>query len=323
MRKRARLIYNPTSGKEQVTKQLADILNVYELAGYDTSCFQTTPEPLSAMYEAKRCALDQFDLIIAAGGDGTINEVVNGIASVDNRPTLAVIPAGTTNDFARSLSIPLHNLVEAAELIYIQQCVQMDIGRIGLCDHQSGEPIQQYFVNIGAAGSLTELTYEVPSQWKSILGTAAYFAKGAELLPRLGDVPLHIQYDDGEYSGNASLVFVSLTNSVGGFEKLAPDTVMGDGKFTLIIVKTAHMADLMRLLSLVIRSGQHVDSDQLIYTKTSRVTLRSLSDEEVLINLDGELGGKAPAMFQTLKQHITVVANPSDMMSDIYSTKTL
>ncbi|MEG2938259.1 MAG: diacylglycerol kinase family protein, partial [Vagococcus sp.] len=77
---KARLIYNPTSGKEILKKNLADILNVMEQAGYESSAYATTPEPFSAKNEATRCALAGFDLIVAAGGDGTIIEVINGIA---------------------------------------------------------------------------------------------------------------------------------------------------------------------------------------------------------------------------------------------------
>ena len=115
--KRARLIYNPTSGQEIMKKNVAEVLDVLEGFGYETSAFQTTPEPNSARDEAERAARAGFDLVIAAGGDGTINEVVNGIAPLSNRPQMAIIPTGTTNDFARALKIPRGNPVEAAKII--------------------------------------------------------------------------------------------------------------------------------------------------------------------------------------------------------------
>lgn len=80
---RARIIYNPTSGRELLKKNLVDILSVYESAGYETSTFATTPEPFSARNEAERAARAGFDLIVAAGGDGTINEVVNGLVGLE------------------------------------------------------------------------------------------------------------------------------------------------------------------------------------------------------------------------------------------------
>ncbi len=94
MTQRARLIYNPTSGNEGMKRYVADILDVMEQAGYESSAYQTTPEPFSAKKEASRATLDGFDLIVAAGGDGTINEVVNGIAPHRHRPKMAIIQQG-------------------------------------------------------------------------------------------------------------------------------------------------------------------------------------------------------------------------------------
>ena len=147
--KKARVIYNPTSGKELIKKNLADILSILEECGYEASAFATTPEENSARNEAHRAARAGFDLLVAAGGDGTINEVVNGIAPLKRRPKMAIIPAGTTNDYARALKIPRDNIVKAAEVIKKNQTVKMDIGQAG----------KNYFINIAAGGHLTELTY--------------------------------------------------------------------------------------------------------------------------------------------------------------------
>src|SRR6478752_2907484 len=103
--KRARLIYNPSSGREQLKKNLAYILNRLEQAGYEASAHATTPEEGCAIRAARQAGERGFDLVIAAGGDGTIFEVVNGLADLETRPMLGIIPAGTTNDFARALGI--------------------------------------------------------------------------------------------------------------------------------------------------------------------------------------------------------------------------
>ena len=113
MQKRCRIIYNPTSGREALKGDLVEILDILENAGYETSAFATTAEENSARNEAERAAKAGFSLIVAAGGDGTINEVVNGIAGLKKRPQLGIIPAGTTNDYARALKIPRESPVEA------------------------------------------------------------------------------------------------------------------------------------------------------------------------------------------------------------------
>ncbi|UDM32416.1 diacylglycerol kinase [Lentilactobacillus laojiaonis] len=311
MRKRARVIYNPTSGREILKQKMIGILNVFEKAGYETSAFATTPEKDSAKNEATRAALDGFELIVAAGGDGTINEVVNGIAPLEKRPKMAIIPAGTTNDYARALHIPREDPIEAAKIVLKNQTINMDIGKAN----------DKYFINIAAGGLLTELTYDVPSDLKTIFGYLAYLVKGAELLPRIKPVQMHLQYDGGEFKGKASMFFLALTNSVGGFEQIVPDASLDDGKFTMIIVKTSNLAEILHLISKVLNGGRHVNDSRIIYKKTSKVIAQPVNKKDKMqINIDGEYGGDAPMTFIDLKQHIEMFANtdaiPSLAISD-------
>lgn len=312
MRKRARIIYNPVAGREAMHDDLADILSVYEQAGYETSAFATTPEPNSAKNEATRAGKEGFDLVIAAGGDGTVNEVVNGLAGLEKSPTLAIIPAGTTNDYARALRIPRDDPVAAAKVILKDNHkFKIDVGKAG----------DNYFMNIAAGGTLTELTYDVPSEMKSLFGYMAYFAKGAELLPQVRPIEMNIKYDGHEYDGKVSVIFLALTNSVGGFEQIVPDASLDDGKFSLIIVKEANMVGMMQLMAKAL-NGNHIGDPRVIYTKAANVEVKPVNqNDRIMINLDGEYGGDAPMKFKDLKQHMTVVADvdriPEDAIKDI------
>lgn len=305
--KKARLIYNPTSGQEIMKKNVAEILDILEGFGYETSAFQTTAEENSAKNEASRVAKLGFDLIIAAGGDGTINEVVNGIAPLRRRPKMAIIPAGTTNDFARALKIPRGNPVEAAKLIGKNQIIHMDIGLAYS---------NKYFINIAAAGSFTELTYTVPSQLKTTFGYLAYLAKGVELLPRVTKVPVRIKHEEGIFEGEISMLFSAITNSVGGFEQIAPDAKLDDGKFTLILVKTANLIEILHLIRLILDGGKHIYDKRIEYIKTSFLEIEPLSKERMMINLDGEYGGDAPILLKNLKNHISFFANTDEISDD-------
>lgn len=305
--KRARLIYNPTSGQEIMKKNVANVLDILEGYGYETSAFRTTAEPHSARNEARRAAQAGFDLVIAAGGDGTINEVVSGIAPLPQRPKMAIIPTGTTNDFARALKIPRGNPVEAAKLIGKEQTINMDIG-VANSDN--------YFINIAAAGSLTELTYSVPSQLKTMFGYLAYLAKGVELLPRVRNTSVTITHDKGVFQGEASMIFAAITNSVGGFETIAPDAKLDDGQFTLIIVKTANLFEIVQLIRLVLQGGKHIEHPLIEYIKTSKMTIEPQTDSRMMINLDGEYGGDAPIVLENLKNHITFFANTDEISAD-------
>lgn len=300
---RARLIYNPTSGHETMLRNVGEILNILEQAGYEASAFQTKAEKMSAAKEAQRAAKEGFDLIVAAGGDGTINEVVNGIAPLKHRPKMGIIPAGTTNDYARALRIPRENPIDAAKVILKGQTVKMDIGQAN----------DKYFMNIAGGGFLTELTYDVPSDFKSVLGYLAYVVKGAEMLPRIKPVDLHIQFDGGEYDGQASMFLLGLTNSIGGFEQIAPDASLDDGNFALIVVKSSNPVEVIKLMGMVLNGGRHVNDPNIIYTKTRKVVAKVKHGEQMKINLDGEYGGDAPMTFVNLRQHIEMFANVDEI----------
>lgn len=302
MQKRCRIIYNPTSGREAMKNNLVDILNILERAGYETSAYATTPEPNSAKNEAERAAKAGFNLIVAAGGDGTINEVVNGIAPLKHRPKLGIIPAGTTNDYARALKIPREDPIGAAKVIAKGQTIKMDIGEAG----------KNWFVNIAAGGLLTELTYGVPSQVKSLFGYLAYLVKGAELLPQIKPIKMHLEYDGGTYDGKASMFFLALTNSIGGFEQIVPDASLDDGKFTLIVVKTSNLIEILQLITMVLNGGKHVNDPRILYVKTSKLVAKPV-DEKIMINVDGEYGGDAPMTFKNHRQHLEIFANTDEI----------
>ncbi|MBY5034893.1 diacylglycerol kinase family lipid kinase [Streptococcus gallolyticus] len=321
-RKRARLIYNPTSGQEIMKKNVAEVLDILEGFGYETSAFQTTPEKDSAKNEATRAAKAGFDLVIAAGGDGTINEVVNGIAPLEKRPKMAIIPTGTTNDYARALKVPRSNPVAAARMIGKNQTVLMDIGHARTVKDK--QPFESYFINIAAAGTLTELTYSVPSQLKTMFGYLAYVVKGAELLPRVQFTPVRITHDNGVFEGKTSMVFAALTNSIGGFEQIVPDAKLDDGLFTLIIVKTGNLFEILHLIRQVLDGGKHVESDKIEYLKTKKIQIESLDKKNrLMLNLDGEYGGDAPVELVNLTNHIEFFADTDKVSDDAITIDTM
>ena len=306
---KARLIYNPVAGQELIKKNVADILQLLENYGYETSAFATTADKYSAKNEATR-ASGSFDLIVAAGGDGTINEVVNGIMVADKRPQLAIIPMGTTNDFARALKIPRNKPLEAVAIVGKKQFLKIDIGQMNKSEH---------FINIAAGGALTELTYSVPANLKTVFGYLAYLTKGAELLPRMKKGPVQIEHDGQVIEENISMFFCALTNSVGGFENIAPDAQLNDGLFTLILVKTDNIFELLALLAMVANgSGKHMDDKNIEYIKAKSVTITPLDSHRWLTNLDGEYGGKAPVHFDNLQGALEIFTNLDEVPDENY-----
>ncbi|MHA6261144.1 diacylglycerol kinase [Sporosarcina sp. CAU 1771] len=299
--KRARVIYNPTAGREAFRKHISEVLERLEVAGYETSCHATTSEG-DATVAAKKAVEREFDLIVAAGGDGTLNEVIAGVSEFEKRPKVGLIPMGTTNDFARALRIP-RDVEDALDIIIEGKTVPVDVGLMN----------GRHFINIAGGGRMTELTYDVPSRLKTILGQLAYYLKGIEMLPSIKSSHLRIEYDGEVFDDEAMMFLVGLTNSIGGLEKLAPESNFSDGKFTLLILKKCNIAEFIRIVSLAIR-GEHLDDPLVIASKAEKIVVTS--DARVLLNLDGEYGGVLPATFENLCRHIDMVA-PLDELKEL------
>ena len=289
--KRARIIYNPTSGREMFKKHLPEVLESLEIAGYETSCHATTCEG-DATEAAKKAVENGFDIIIASGGDGTLNEVVAGVSEFEKRPKIGLIPMGTTNDFARAVHIP-RDIKRAVEIIVKGDSIPVDVGLVN----------ERYFINIAGGGRITEITYDVPSKLKTMLGQLAYYLKGIEMLPSIKSTKVRIEYDGEIFEDEAMMFLVGLTNSVGGFEKLAPNSSINDGLFSLLILKKLNIAEFIRVASLALR-GEHLTDPHVIIKKAKHIKVTS--DDKVLLNLDGEYGGDIPATFENLHRHIEV-----------------
>lgn len=293
MKQRARVIYNPTAGREAFRKNIAEVLERLEIAGYETSCHATTAEG-DATKAAKDAVERGFDLIITAGGDGTLNEVIAGVSPFEKRPKMGLIPMGTTNDFARALHIP-RDIDKALDIIIKGRPLPIDVGIMN----------DRHFINIAGGGRMTELTYDVPSRLKTVLGQLAYYLKGIEMLPSIKSSHVKIEYDGEVFDDEAMMFLIGLTNSVGGFEKLAPDSSLNDGKFTLLILKKCNIAEFIRIVSLALR-GDHLEDPLVISSKAEKIIVSS--SEKVLLNLDGEYGGLLPATFQNLCRHVEIYA---------------
>lgn len=292
--KKARLIYNPTSGREEMRRLLPHVLERLDRAGIETSCHATQSEG-DAMLEAADAIDRGYDIIIAAGGDGTLNEVVNGMAGKSNLPPLGVFPLGTTNDFARAMGIP-KRWEDYCDLVIENKTRPIDIGKAN----------DRHFINIAGGGSLTQLTYEVPSRLKTLIGQLAYYMKGIEKMASLSPTNLTIRAEGYDVlEGEFMLFLIANSNSVGGFEKLAPDARIDDGLLDVIAVKKCNLAEFIRLVSMALR-GDHFNDPHVVYLKTRRMEVTS--PDHVLLNLDGELGGELPGVFEILPQHLQIFA---------------
>lgn len=292
--KKVKLIYNPTSGKEKMRKYLPYVVSRLEQAGYEVSAHMTTG-PLSAFHAAVEACREQFDLVVAAGGDGTIYEVINGLAEQPFRPNLGIIPVGTTNDFASALKIPRKNIEKICDCLCEGHLTPIDVGKAN----------DKYFCNVAAGGAMTDLTYEVPIKLKTFLGRLAYYLVALKKIPFIRPIHVKIDFFDHTYEQDILFFFVCNTNSVGGFDKVAPNKKIDDGVFDLLVVEKMKLPRLVRV-GLKTLKGKHLKDAKIRHYKVSEFTIQS-NVTDLPVNLDGEHGTDLPTHFKILKHHLQVI----------------
>lgn len=294
--KKVKIICNPNSGRQIFQRNISNLGKILEENNYYVDTYMTQKQ-LDAVHAASEACKDGYDIIISVGGDGTVNEVINGIMANETRPKLAVYPAGTVNDFANYLKIP-RPIREFADLIVKEKTTKTDIGLAG----------DRYFLNVAAAGLLTDVAYKVSSEAKTVLGKFAYYLEGLKELPRQIFKPIRVEFelDNTKYDKEILFFLIANTPSVGGFKYVAPDASINDGKFDLLIVEKGQLIDVANIFFKALL-GTHTSHPNLQYIQLDRVRVKSKSDEDIYIDIDGEQGSKLPVDFKIVKGAIDLI----------------
>lgn len=274
--KKMLFIVNPASGRSHIKNHLLDVVDIFVKAGYRVMVY-----PTQARYDALNAALgleDDIDAVVCAGGDGTLNETIKGLMTLNKNIPIGYIPSGTMNDFASSLGIP-KSMTEAAKIIAAGELIDIDIGSF------NGE----YFTYVAAFGAFTEVSYETPQQLKNVFGTAAYMLEGMKRLGTLKSYRVKISCGETEAEDDYIFGMVSNSHSVAGFKGLAgKDVEINDGFFeTLFIKAPASLSQLQNILNSLIK--RELDSEYFYTFKTTELNVHS--DDDLPWTLDGENGG--------------------------------
>ncbi|PJK15797.1 diacylglycerol kinase [Chryseomicrobium excrementi] len=290
--KKAVLIYNPSSGKELATEYKDRVVDVLNSMDYEVD-LKETQGPKDATRFATQACEHQVDFVVGMGGDGTINEIVNGLAEQQHMPLFSFIPLGTVNDFARALGIPL-DPEEAIEALKTGKEQRADIGKLGT----------DYFMNIVAIGEIASKVADTSIESKTRLGPLAYLLEGTKAILQDNEVSMKIVHDDGDWEGDMTLVLIALTNSVGGFEKLAPDAEVDDGFLHVFIIHESGIPGFLRVGTKLLQ-GKLADDNGVTYIRTKKVHIET--SQELFCNVDGDEGTCTPVDIQVLAQHLRVL----------------
>ena len=266
-------IMNPYAGTRKANRYLADILTIFNRAGYTVITHMTAGSGDGAQV-AQRMA-PHVDLVVCCGGDGTFNEVINGVLCSGVDVPIGYIPAGSTNDFAASLHLPT-NVLQAAKEIVEGQPRRYDVGQFG----------DRYFSYVASFGTFTRSSYATPQSVKNALGHTAYLLEGIQELSQLRKTHVRLELDDGVVEDDFIFGAVSNSTSIGGILTLDPKQVdMGDGKFELLLVRAPR--DLLEI-SECRRALQTQKYNCAMITFRSTTHVRVLDGAEIVWTLDGE-----------------------------------
>lgn len=276
-RKKLFFVYNPHSGRGQIRSKLFDILQTFSDAGYEMTVYPTR-EPKDAT--AQITALpDGYDLVVCSGGDGTMDEVVQGMMQREHKLPIGYIPSGTVNDFARSLRIP-KNMVRAAQIAVEGTNFPCDMGTF------NGE----HFVYIAAFGIFTDVSYSTRQDMKNVLGHMAYLLEGVKRLASIPSYHMRLTSAEAELEGDFIFGMVTNSRSVGGFKSIIGRNVQfDDGVFEVTFVRRPQNAvELQELLAAIVL--REIDSKYMDSFRTAHLVVES--DLPVPWTLDGEFGGE-------------------------------
>lgn len=287
------LVINPCAGQRRANKVLPEIIRIFLDAGYRCETYVTAAAGDATDYVAQ-CA-QKFDRVVCIGGDGTLNETIAGVLQAGADLPIGYIPAGTTNDYASSLSLSA-DVLQAAKDAVEGDVRTLDVGTFN----------GRYFTYTASCGAFTRASYSTPQVWKNSLGHLAYVLEGIKDLPSLK--PFHLKIETGERVLEDDFLFCSVTNStsVGGILKLDSQMVaLNDGRFEVMLVRnpTTPMQ-----LSTILHGLTTVDlpNEMIHFFSANRICVNC--DSSMEWTLDGERAEGGPCVtMQNLHSAVRIV----------------
>jgi len=290
MTKRARLIVNPTSRTLPPRDRLAVLPAWLRLHGWTVDSFRTTG-PEQATELAREAATLGYDVVIAAGGDGTVNEVVNGIARTGT--ALAVIPGGTANVWAREIQTPAHP-GDVAALLVRGERRRLDLGLAG----------ERYFLLMASLGVDSVTVAAMPSPAKQRFGRHAYLGRGLRELLHYRGVTARITADGTTWEMPLLMLLLGNTRSYGGVVAISHQADAADGLLDLVAYRAAGLFGFTGQMLGTFAAKHHLLPGTL-YRRVRSVTIST--DPPLPVQADGEIVGMTPMTFRIVPAALDVI----------------
>lgn len=297
---KARFIVNPKSGKDSAPDALETINRLLRERAGMMEIVMTIAEG-DAEEAAAQAVHDGVDHLFVGGGDGTLNEVLNGVAHAPgglDAITFAIIPLGTGNDFATAQGVP-EDIDEAIGQIFDSRPRSVDVGRVN----------DRYFVNVSAGGFIAEVSDAVNPQLKTIAGKFAYLLGGAQVALNYEPVRAAIRAAGKTDSRMLQTFAVCNSQLIGGGRRIAPHAVVDDGLLDVCLIEAMPTVEFLALLRQV-ASGDHLDDPRVTYLQTEAIELTF--DRLIRVNTDGQVLEAASCSYSVLRRAAAFLGLQSD-----------
>lgn len=289
--KKVKFIYNPNSGNKNIVHKLDDIIAKYQLNGYTIVPHRISKN--TTIEDGLKDINDNYNHILIAGGDGTIDRLVNYMKKNDIDIPIGILPTGTANDFANVLNIPL-DIDLCIENIINSEPKYIDLGVIN----------DDYFVNIASTGMFTDVSQRVDSNLKHSIGRISYIIKGVEDALHLRKFNVTIRSKELEYDGDMYLILV-LNGRTAGNISFAHNAMLDDGYLDVIIFKAMPIPKSIPVLLDIIKGLPLDKHDEIIYFKTDELYIDC--SDSIVTDIDGERGPDFPLNIKCMKNGIQIL----------------
>lgn len=277
--RRIYFIVNLIAGKAEIGEHLGEVIEEFNKSDYEV-VVHVTQNSMDAIIAASYACENDFDMIVCAGGDGTLSQCIQGVIKSNIQIPVGYIPAGSTNDFARSLGIPRVTM-DAVERITSTEPTLCDIGQFN----------DSYFTYIVAFGAFTNVTYETSQQVKNIFGHSAYIFSGLMHLTSIRSNRMRIEYDGNVIEDEFIFGMVTNSASVAGLLSMN-DFLLDDGMFEVTLIKKpTNIVHLHQIVSSLLNISEEIDKEYIKFFRTDKIVFTSLNNEPITWTRDGEYGG--------------------------------
>ena len=287
------LIVNPSSGGEKATGYL-ELMKSQLSKMFEEITVKKTEKEGDAEQFAQEAANLGHEAVFCMGGDGTVNETINGLAAAGKSVSFGFAPLGTVNDLARAIGIPL-DPEQAISMLGDAALVDLDIGKVN----------GRYFVSNVAAGAIPEAVEEVSVEQKTKYGPLAYFIEGGKAMANQTMHRFCFTVDGESFTQESPLILIALTNSIASFESFMPQAKVDDGKMRMVVFKEFNLLDSLKFLPQLIR-GEIRNSDAVIYKSFKQATITLEDGDSLITNVDGDEGPAFPLEIEILPSFIKV-----------------